>query len=142
MKIKFDITFLTFFLLLFSFGYSQVGINTTTPLSTLDVNGTLSLKHITLIGTPAITLIDDGVYVSVDPRATDQEFKLPSPITYPGRMYFLRNINDTFTAKLTTFAGQFFSRGTTTGGTPTVYMYDNNNRSIIVISDGLNWTIF
>jgi hypothetical protein len=142
MKSLLQTIFLTFFLQMSSVSFAQVGINTTTPLSTLDVNGTLSVKHITLIGSPAITLIDDGVYVSVDPRATDQEFKLPSPITYPGRIYILRNINDTFTAKLSTVAGNFFFRGLTTGGTPVIYMYDNNNRSIIAVSDGLNWTIF
>jgi hypothetical protein len=142
MKTLLQIIFLTFILQMSSISFAQVGINTTTPLSTLDINGTLSVKHITLIGTPAITLINDGVYVSVDPRATDQEFKLPSPITYPGRIYILRNINDTFTAKLSTVAGNFFFRGLTTGGTPVIYMYDNNNRSIIAVSDGLNWTIF
>jgi hypothetical protein len=143
MKSLLRIVFLILFLTVFDNSFSQVGINTTTPLSTLDVNGTLSVKHITLIGTPAITLINDGVYISVDPRATDQEFKLPSPITYPGRVYILRNINDTFTAKLTTVAGNFYFKGSTlVGVTNTIYMYENNNRTMIIVSDGLNWTVF
>ena len=32
----------------FQSGFSQVGINTTTPLSTLDINGNLNVKEIGL----------------------------------------------------------------------------------------------
>lgn len=123
-------------------GFSQVGINTTTPLSTLDINGNLSVKAITLVGSGSATLLNDGVYISLNPQATDQEFQLPSPITYPGRIYYLRNINNTNTAKLTTAAGNFFFKPLTSGGVNTIYMYDNHYRTIMVISDGSNWTVF
>ena len=123
-------------------GFAQVGINTTNPQSTLDINGNLSVKVITLNGSGSTTLISDGVYISVNPQAADQEFQLPSPITYPGRIYILRNINNTNTAKLTTAAANFFFKGTTTLGTTTLYMYDNHYRTLIVISDGSNWTVY
>lgn len=126
----------------FQSGFAQVGINTITPLSTLDINGTLSVKTLTLVGSGSITLIDDGVYISLNPQGVNQEFQLPSPISFPGRIYYLRNINDTNTAKLTTVAGNFFFKHLTSGGTNTLYMYDNNYRTIIVISDGSNWTVF
>ena len=123
-------------------GFAQVGINTAIPLSTLDINGNMSVKVLTLTGSGAATLISDGVYISVNPQATDQEFQLPSPVTYPGRIYYLRNINNTNTAKLTTAAANFFFKGYTTGGVGTIYMYDNHYRTLMVISDGSNWTVF
>lgn len=122
--------------------FAQVGINTTDPHSTLDINGNLSVKAITINGSGSTTLISDGVYISVNPLSADQEFQLPSPITYPGRIYILRNINNTNTAKLTTVAANFFFKGTTTFGTASLYMYDNHYRTIIVISDGSNWTVY
>jgi hypothetical protein len=124
-----------------NFGFSQVGINTTNPLSTLDINGNLSIKTITLVGSGTATDINDGVYISVNPQASDQEFRLPSAVTYPGRVYIIRNINNTTTAKLTTVAGLLFPKGSTTGSTQ-VFMYEGNRRSVIVISDGSNWTYF
>ncbi|MGL2965250.1 hypothetical protein [Flavobacterium sp. XGLA_31] len=122
-------------------GFSQVGINTITPLSTLDVNGNISVKVITLNGSGAATLISDGVYISINPQATDQEFQLPSAVTYPGRMYFIRNINNTYTAKLTSAGGMIFPKGSTTGSAQ-IYMWEGNRRSVIVVSDGSNWTYF
>jgi hypothetical protein len=121
--------------------FSQVGINTIAPLSTLDINGNLSVKVITLTGSSSITNISDGVYISINPQATDQEFKLPSAITYPGRMYFIRNINNTYTAKLTSTGGILFPKESTTGS-PEIYMYENHLRSVIVVSDGSNWTYY
>lgn len=121
--------------------FGQVGINTTTPLSTLDINGNLSLKSIVLVGSAAPTLIDDGVYISLQPLITDQEFRLPNAVDFPGRVYVLRNIQNTITARLTTAGGLLFPKTSTTGSTD-VYMYEGNNRSLIVISDGINWTYF
>lgn len=118
--------------------FSQVGIGTTTPQSTLDLNGNLSVKHITLTGSATPTMISDGVYLSLDPQVTDQEFRLPSPVLFPGRVYILRNINNAITAKLTTTAGLLFPKGSTTGVTE-VFMYENNRRTMLIMSDGSNW---
>ena len=124
-----------------NFGLAQVGINTSNPLSTLDINGNLSVKTITLVGSGSATDISDGVYISVNPQATDQEFRLPSAVAFPGRVYIIRNINNTTTAMLTSVAGLLFPKGSTTGSTQ-IYMYEGNSRSVIVISDGSNWTYF
>jgi hypothetical protein len=132
---------LAVFLLMSINCFSQVGINTITPLSTLDINGNLSVKVITLTGSGSITNISDGVYISINPQATDQEFKLPSAVTYPGRMYFIRNINNTYTAKLTSAGGILFPKESTTGSNQ-IYMYEGNLRSVIVVSDGSNWTYY
>lgn len=121
--------------------FGQVGINTTTPLSTLDINGNLSLKTLILVGSSAPTLIDDGVYISLQPLIADQEFRLPNAVDFPGRVYVLRNIQNTITARLTSAGGLLFPKTSTSGSTD-VYMYEGNNRSLIVISDGINWTYF
>jgi hypothetical protein len=128
-------------LLIFSgwLSYGQVGINTTTPLSTLDINGNLSVKTVTLTGSSSPTLIEDGVYISIAPQATDQEFRLPDPTLYPGRIYIIRNIQNSITAMLTTTAGLLFPKNSTTGSAQ-IYMLEGSLRSVIVISDGENWT--
>lgn len=120
---------------------AQVGINTIIPMSALDINGNLSVKVVNLSGSGAPTPINDGIYISLNPLANDQIFNLPSPITYPGRTYILRNVNNAFTAALTTTVGLLFPKGSTTGSA-TVYMYENNNRTLFVMSDGFNWTYF
>lgn len=140
-KMLISLLMLAFFLLITTISYSQVGINTITPLSTLDVNGNMSVKVITLVGSSSVTSISDGVYLSINPQATDQEFQLPNPTTYPGRMYFIRNINNTYTAKLSTAAGLLSPKSSTTGSAQ-IYMYEGNRRSVIVVSDGSNWTYF
>ena len=137
-KLKFYFTMIAcIFACIYTF--SQVGINTTSPLSTLDINGNLSVKVINLAGSGTPTTINDGVYISINPQGQDQEFILPNPTLVPGRIYFIRNINNTFTAKLTTVSGLLFPKNTTTG-TSQIYMYNDNSRTITVISDGTNWT--
>lgn len=127
------------FIFLSSNCFAQVGVGTTTPKSTLDISGNLSVKHISLTGSTTVTDIDDGVYLSINPQATDQEFRLPNPVAFPGRVYIIRNINNSNTAKLTTISGALFPKGSTTGSSE-IYMYENNLRTITVISDGVNWT--
>ncbi|MDP5028591.1 MAG: hypothetical protein NWQ14_10235 [Flavobacterium sp.] len=144
MKLKLY-SFYIFLALLFSgLSFSQVGINTTTPLSTLDINGNLSVKTVTLNGTNSggggsAALINDGVYISVRPLATDDKFQLPNPSLFPGRIYIIRNIQNSVTAQLTTTSGMFFPKNSTTGSS-NLYMYEGNLRTVIVISDGVNWT--
>lgn len=131
-----------------NFIHAQVGVGTTTPQSTLDVNGNVSFKVVNLNGGPggSATVISDGYYINLTPTAGNVEFILPSATLYPGRMYILRNISDTETATLYSFGGAFFpgdSRTSVTsltldpdadanGGSPT--------KTLIFISDGSNWT--
>jgi hypothetical protein len=137
------------FCLLLFFGvkfsvFSQVGINTTTPMSTLDINGNLSLKTVTLNGNGTgnggtAVLIDDGVYISLNPLATDDKFQLPNPTLFPGRVYIIRNIQNGVTAQLITTTNLLFPKNSTVGSSQ-IYMYEGNLRTVIVISDGQNWT--
>jgi hypothetical protein len=140
---KTKITVLLFFA--FSCAFSQVGINTETPLSMLDINGNLSVKHLTLPenGTDTgLQLIDDAVYISVNPQVQNQEFRLPNAANVPGRIYIIRNISNTLTARLTTAGGLFFKRNFTNDGRTELFMYDNNLRTIIAFSDGVSWNTF
>lgn len=132
------------FFCFFQSGFSQVGINTIVPLSTLDINGNLSVKAITLTGSSSITQIDDGVYISLNPVSNNQVFNIPSAITYPGRIYILRNINNTNTADITSSGGLFFYKDTTVeanSSTHKIYLYQGN-RTVFIMSDGSNWTVF
>ena len=83
--------------------FGQIGINTTTPLSTLDINGNLSVKEIgilnskvagsgTLYGGPfsSKTKINDGVYISIMPSGSENDFELPAAAEVPGRIYIIR----------------------------------------------------
>ena len=139
-----EILFLIVFCCFFQSGFSQVGINTSTPMSTLDINGNLSVKVVNLTGNGSGTsgsaiLINDGVYISINPSATDDKFQLPSPVLFPGRMYIIRNINNSITAQLTTTVGLLFPKNSTTGSS-NIFMFEGNLRTITVISDGVNWT--
>lgn len=139
-----NITFLFLAFFAVSFTNAQVGINTVTPLSTLDINGNLSVKVINLAGNGsgsggASVLINDGIYISINPAATDDKFELPNPTLVPGRMYIIRNINNSTTAQLITTTGLLFPKNSTTGSS-SIYMYEGNLRTVTVFSDGINWT--
>lgn len=137
-----------------SFCFSQVGINTTTPLSTLDINGNLNVREIgianalvtgsaTLNGGPSgsATAINDGVYISLTPLSGNQEFILPNAANYPGRIYILRNISNSITAQIYTFGGQFFAKDSNSATASPLNMPGNGTlKTIILISDGSNWT--
>lgn len=144
------------FLLIFSAcAFAQVGINTDNPQSTLDINGNLSVKAVSLTGnstgnqTNAGTTVEinDGVYISINPQVQDDTFELPDPAAVPGRIYFIRNVNptNTVTAKIVSDTGLLFSSGSTTNGSDAIYLYESGSdlrKSVIVISDGANWTYF
>jgi hypothetical protein len=125
--------------------FAQVGINTDNPQSTLDINGNLSVKHIELTPTDGtIQDIDDGVYISIDPFVGGQQFRLPDATTVPGRIYILRNIDNTDDASIVTQGAgvEFFAGNNSTAGTASVTLTGANvtNKTLIFISDGSNWT--
>lgn len=135
------------FFLGFQVSEAQVGINTPMPLSTLDINGNLSLKTIgiptALNGGPggSATQIVDGVYISLTPLSGSQEFILPSATAFPGRIYILRNISTTVPAQLYSFGGGFYAKDAIVATAAPLNLPANGIlKTIIIISDGQNWT--
>ncbi len=125
--------------------YAQVGINTDNPQSTLDINGNLSVKHVGLVPTDGtLQDIDDGVYISIDPFVSGQQFRLPDATTVPGRIYILRNIDNSDDASIVTqgVGVEFFAGDNSTTGTTSVTLHGANvtTKTLIFISDGSNWT--
>lgn len=146
----------------FQNAFSQVGINTATPLSTLDINGNLNVKEIGIINSnvagsavlngstaPARTQISDGVYISLTPSGSNNDFELPNAADVPGRIYILRNVAPANWAFIYTAGGDFFANNSKNITTQPLAMKadvsdggSGVSKSIIVISDGLNWTYF
>jgi len=126
-----------------------VGINTTEPKSTLDINGNLSLKVVSLNGGASTTAtpIDDGVYINLTPTAGSPQFILPNASNFPGRIYVLRNISDTVIAEIYSFGGLLFAGDSSGTSTPPIEMDPDTagnggdvTKTLIFISDGTNWT--
>lgn len=154
--------FLTLLFVIVSLSLSAqdgVGIGTTTPRSTLDINGNLSLKVVDLNGGPggSATAIDDGTYINLTPTPGNVEFILPDATLYPGRIYILRNVSDSENATIYTFGGnatpgagvEFFSGDSRASAgpfgsvtmTPDVAADGGDPaKTLIFISDGFNWT--
>jgi len=150
-----------FFTLFFCFGVmnAQVGINTTDPKSTLDINGNLSVKEIGIFNSNVVgsgpllgssgngTPINDGVYISITPQGSNglNNFLLPSAIDNPGRIYIVRNITMSNNAYISVVAGggNLFAKNSNSL-TPNFFEMrgDGLNKTLILISDGNNWTYF
>jgi hypothetical protein len=151
-----QILFLMVFGCFFQSGFSQVGINTTTPLSTLDINGNLNVKEIgianalvagsaTLNGGTfaAKTQINDGVYISIMPIGSTNDFELPNAVDVPGRIYIVRNISNSNYAFIYSSGGLFFPKNSSTANAiPLEMQHSGFRKTLIFVSDGLNWTFF
>jgi hypothetical protein len=139
-----------------NFGFAQVGINTTNPLSMLDINGNLSVKEIGIINAnvpgsapllgslgPARTAINDGVYISITPQGVNgaNDFELPNAVNVPGRIYIIRNITNCCTAYIFSAGGGLFAKDNFNAtAQPLPMAHNNTSKTVIFISDGANWT--
>jgi hypothetical protein len=135
-------------LLLFSLNCNSqgigVGINTNDPKSTLDINGNLSVKVATIFGGPggsASPITDQGVYLNLVPSFGNQEFLVPNAASFPGRIYIMRNTSASTTALLYSLGGSFFAKNNNSLTSPPLVLQNNaDTKTIILVSDGTNWT--
>lgn len=123
--------FIVFFVLTTLFAKAQVGIETTDPKSTLDVQGSLGFK-VTTITTPTtlnqthnIVLCDNGPYMVMIPPANSNT----------GKVYYIKNIDvDGDDIAIVPFGSEKIEG--TTGYTLNAY-----KQSIRIVCDGSNWHI-
>ena len=114
---------------------AQVGIGTTSPNSTLDVRGALSLNYRAFSGNTTITSTDNTIVFTGTSNATAT---LPDASTCTGRIYRIKNASTagiTPVLTINTTAGQGIE-GSTTG-----WLLDNANEAITVLSNGAGWYI-
>jgi len=91
--VKKKLIIISFGLFLFSFTYGQVGINTSNPGSTLDINGSFATPY-KAVSAASYTLLKTEHYL--DFRGASASIwslpaALPSPATFGGRIYEIRN---------------------------------------------------
>jgi len=111
---------------------SRVGIGTTAPVTTLTVNGIISsgIQNISTAGTVANKTV----------VSTTVNFVLPSAVTNAGAIIFVRNINTSGSITVTTSGGSMFNGGSTSALTSYTMNATDQTKTIIWISDGVNWT--
>ena len=132
---------------------SQVGIGTTTPLSTLDINGNVSFKVVDLDGGNFSnkTKINDGFYLNLRPNNgapnNGNDFELPDAALVPGRMYIIRNVRNCDDAYIYSEAPSLMFAGNsrTASAQPILMGSDcaqtgSVTKTLMIISDGDNWT--
>jgi hypothetical protein len=123
---KTKLLFLASTLFLSASAFSQVGINTPTPSSTLDVRGSIegNFREIT-----ATSTLDNNDYHISFSGAADAILNLPAkstadgtPADFRGRKYYIKNNSTTSNLTLTAAAGQIIRSGGATAATNTFIM--------------------
>ncbi len=113
---------------------AQVGIGTTSPVSTLDVRGSLSLNYRSFSSSTTASSTDNTLIFSGTTAAT---ITLPDASTCAGRIYAIKNASTTNPLPAVTIATT--SSQTIDGGSS--WLLNDTKEIITVISDGSNWNI-
>ncbi|MEM6516137.1 MAG: hypothetical protein AAF688_08125 [Bacteroidota bacterium] len=133
---------LIIFLCTVSLNYAQVGIGTTEPKSTLDVNGNVAFKVNRLDGN-VNTTIDDGYYINILPNTGGQTFTLPNPGDVSGRTYILRNVvpSGSNNAVINAQNGGCVFFANNSQGCSNSFSLDafGKQKTIYLYSDGIGW---
>lgn len=109
---------------------SKAGINIQAPNSTLQVNGSLSLKYLAVENTYAVTATD----YTMDCSGGTFTVTLPTAVNIVGRIYVIKNSSSGTTITVATTSSQTID-GATTYSLPTQYS------RVTVQSNGANWII-
>lgn len=128
-------TFLVIIPVLLAFTVTaQVGIGTTTPTSTLDVRGSLSLNYRTFSSSSTAASTDNTLIYTGSSAAT---LTLPDASGCAGRMYSIKNNSTASPVPVLTIAT---SSSQTIDGNST-WLLNDPKELITVVSDGANWNI-
>lgn len=127
-----------------------VGIATITgasPNSTLQVDGTFAVGvTMNIIGgtlaTPVV-INSQKAYLGLSPAAGSEYYQLPSPVFYPGRIYYIRNNDNGLSAWLGTVAGLICPGNSNCMALGSFYelLPTAAGKTLVAISDGVNWTV-
>ena len=125
---------------------TKVGIGTTTPNTSFHVDGSVSIGlSMGIAGGPGgspVSLVNSKYYVGLSPADnTNNNYQLPSPVAYPGRVYIIRNNSAFFNAVLSTAAGSLYPGSSDVGIATYTLNTMTSVKTVMVISDGTNWTI-
>ena len=123
----------SFFIFSCNIGIAQVGIGTTNPLSTFEVNGSNGQKVTTVANN--ITLDDTHSIVICDNGAVAKTITLPTAVGITGRIYTIKR-GEASTADVTvmTSSSQMIDG-------ETEYMLMNAKESVTIVSNGSNWKV-
>lgn len=112
-------------------GNAQVGINTTNPLSTFEVNGSNG-QTVTTVNTNT-TLNETHSIVICNNGSTARTITLPSAVGISGRIYTIkRAYASTALVTIATTLSQLVDGDTT-------YLLTNIREAVTIVSDGTNW---
>ena len=113
---------------------AQIGIGTTSPNSTLDVRGSLSLNYRTFTASTTAASTDNTLLFTGTTAVT---VTLPDAATCTGRIYSIKNASVTSPLPVLTIAttsSQTIDAGAT-------WLLNDSKEMITVVSDGTNWNI-
>ena len=113
---------------------AQIGIGTTSPTSSLDVRGSLSLNYRSFTASTTAASTDNNLIFSGTSAAT---VTLPDATGCAGRTYSIKNASTTNPLPVLTVATT--SSQTIDGSTS--WLLNDSREIITVISDGSNWNI-
>jgi len=127
----------------------QTGIATSTPNSTLQVDGTIAVGVSmgiagNAIGTPTV-ITTQKAYLGLSPSGGNIYYELPDPTTCTGRIYYIRNNDNTNSAWFRAPGASLLCPGSGTCLGAGVYYELKATvtvKSVMVISDGINWSVF
>jgi hypothetical protein len=133
MKYLFPASLLTLLLGSLTAG-AQVGIGTTTPNSTLEVQGSVSTNYRAFTTTTTITATDNTLVFTGTGAVT---ITLPTAVGITGRSYLVKNASTTSPTPLVTVAT---NASQTIDGAP-LWLLDEPNETVLLISNGVNWWV-
>ncbi|RTQ50769.1 hypothetical protein EJV47_09100 [Hymenobacter gummosus] len=134
----------------------SVGIGTSAPSSSLQVNGTFAVGVVNNWGGgtaggangldqgPINNTTVIGGYYGLAPGTNSNYYLLPDPTTCPGRIYYLRNNSTGTSAFLLTSGGSIYGASSSSAVSSSAgYELRPNaaSKTVIAISDGTNWTV-